>query len=187
MGIQLRMPSIKGAALEQLAQIRSYLYQIIPQIEWALNHIDPSAITGYMTNESKMSESDHSSREVVGTWVNLGFSKDVEPPASNCGRWDGDGCYCRVRPGERHIYIAFNCSIAHGMEALQINEKPIPAAYRPKRSIYSLCSAGGKSVAQVHINNEGNVFVDWIHPITTGEESTTPTVGWIDGYIDYWT
>lgn len=45
MGIELRMPSITGTEREQLSQIRSYLYQFIPQLEWALNHIDSSAIT----------------------------------------------------------------------------------------------------------------------------------------------
>lgn len=45
MGIELRMPSITGTEREQLSQIRSYLYQFIPQLEWALNHIDSTAIT----------------------------------------------------------------------------------------------------------------------------------------------
>lgn len=45
MGIELRMPSITGTEREQLSQIRSYLYQLIPQLEWAMNHIDSSAIT----------------------------------------------------------------------------------------------------------------------------------------------
>lgn len=43
MGIELRMPNITGTTeREQLTQIRSYLYQIIPQLEWAMNHIDTS-------------------------------------------------------------------------------------------------------------------------------------------------
>lgn len=177
--MKLRMPNIKGTDSEQLAQIRSYLYQIVPELEWALNHIGPSAKTDYVTNELNMSQSDHSSREDIGTWVNLGFSGVVKESLSN-------GCYCRVRPGERHIYIAFNCSVTYGMGALQINERQIPSAYRPKRSIYTLCPAEGNSVAQVRVNEEGNIFVDWIHPVTAQAESTTPTAGWIDGYIDYW-
>lgn len=42
MGIQLRMPSITGSDREQLSQIRSYLYQIVPQLEWALGNMENS-------------------------------------------------------------------------------------------------------------------------------------------------
>ena len=36
--MELRMPSIGGTDREQLAQIRSYLYQLIPQLQWAINN-----------------------------------------------------------------------------------------------------------------------------------------------------
>ena len=38
MGLELRMPNISGNEREQLAQIRSYLYQLIPQLQWAINN-----------------------------------------------------------------------------------------------------------------------------------------------------
>ena len=41
--IELRLPNIKGNEREQLAQIRSYLYQLAEQLQWALNNT--SAIT----------------------------------------------------------------------------------------------------------------------------------------------
>jgi hypothetical protein len=40
MSIDLRMPSINGNDREQLIQIRSYLYQLIPQLQWALNNVN---------------------------------------------------------------------------------------------------------------------------------------------------
>jgi hypothetical protein len=44
MKLDLRMPNITGATeREQLAQIRSYLYQFIPQLQWALSTIDTSS------------------------------------------------------------------------------------------------------------------------------------------------
>lgn len=45
MSVELRMPNITASTeREQLAQIRSYLYQFIPQLQWALNTIEtPSA------------------------------------------------------------------------------------------------------------------------------------------------
>lgn len=44
MGFDLRMPNITGATeREQLAQVRSYLYQLIPQLQWALNSMGESS------------------------------------------------------------------------------------------------------------------------------------------------
>ena len=43
MPVQLRLPNITGSDKEQLAQIRSYLYQIIPQLEFALNTVSTSS------------------------------------------------------------------------------------------------------------------------------------------------
>lgn len=44
MGLDLRMPNINGATeREMLAQIRSYLYQIVPQLQWALNNLETSS------------------------------------------------------------------------------------------------------------------------------------------------
>lgn len=49
MGIELRIPNITGATeREQLAQIRSYLYQIVPQLQWALNNMDTSVASNYV-------------------------------------------------------------------------------------------------------------------------------------------
>lgn len=39
MSIELRFPNITGNEREQLVQIRSYLYQLVPQLQWALNNI----------------------------------------------------------------------------------------------------------------------------------------------------
>lgn len=43
MGFDFRMPSIVGSDKEKLEQIRSYLYQFIPQLQWALNSIETSS------------------------------------------------------------------------------------------------------------------------------------------------
>lgn len=45
MSIDLRMPSINGTDREQLIQIRSYLYQLIPQLQWALDNVSGTAAT----------------------------------------------------------------------------------------------------------------------------------------------
>ena len=46
MSIDLRMPSINGTDREQLIQIRSYLYQLIPQLQWALNNVNSTGVSG---------------------------------------------------------------------------------------------------------------------------------------------
>ena len=43
--IELRMPNINGTEREQLVQIRSYLYQIIPQLQWALNNVNAAELS----------------------------------------------------------------------------------------------------------------------------------------------
>lgn len=43
--IELRLPNIKGNDKEQLVQIRSYLYQLTEQLQWALNNISTSTPT----------------------------------------------------------------------------------------------------------------------------------------------
>ena len=42
MGIELRLPNIKGNDREMLMQIRSFLYQHVEQLQWALNNLDSS-------------------------------------------------------------------------------------------------------------------------------------------------
>ena len=52
MGIELRLPNITGTEQEQLAQIRSYLYQFIPQLQWALNTMETTEKNNYVVNHS---------------------------------------------------------------------------------------------------------------------------------------
>ena len=56
MGIELRLPNIKGTDKEQLVQIRSYLYQLTEQLQWALNNVNTSA-TNYVVQQVPRSAS----------------------------------------------------------------------------------------------------------------------------------
>ena len=40
MAFEFRIPDIKGNDAEQLRAIRSYLYQLTQQLEWALNALE---------------------------------------------------------------------------------------------------------------------------------------------------
>lgn len=43
--VELRLPNINGTDREQLVQIRSYLYQLTEQLQWALNNISTPQTT----------------------------------------------------------------------------------------------------------------------------------------------
>ena len=45
MSIDLRIPNITGNEKEQLTQIRSYLIQLIPQLQWALNNVSAAEVS----------------------------------------------------------------------------------------------------------------------------------------------
>ncbi len=120
-------------------------------------------------------------------WINLGLSSNVSDSESNVGRWGGTGCYYRVCAGEKHIYVAFNCAFTYSGSAIQVNADPIPSAYRPDRNVYAMCATGGRAVARILVQKTGNILVDWIQIISSAEQTTSSTVKWIDGYIDYWT
>lgn len=55
--VDFRMPNITGSEAEQLSQIRSYLYQFIPQLQWALTQLDTSVGSAYVVKkENKAAE-----------------------------------------------------------------------------------------------------------------------------------
>jgi hypothetical protein len=119
-------------------------------------------------------------------WEDLGLSGSVAPSESNCGRGPaGTGCWYRVVNGN-HVQVAFNCSLGYTGSALQVNLASIPAEYRPQRNVYSICATGGRAAARILVNNSGNVLLDWIQVLSTAEATTSSTVAWIDGYIDYY-
>lgn len=59
--VDFRMPNISGSEAEQLSQIRSYLYQFIPQLQWALSQLDASKESSYVVRaETKTTEKNES-------------------------------------------------------------------------------------------------------------------------------
>ncbi len=72
MSIDLRMPNITGNEREQLAQIRSYLYQFIPQLQFALNTLAPTAPSNNLVNKpTKSDESTSKSESTELTFAKL--------------------------------------------------------------------------------------------------------------------
>lgn len=55
--VDFRLPSITGSETEQLSQIRSFLYQFIPQLQWAMSQLNTTAGSAYVVNkENKAAE-----------------------------------------------------------------------------------------------------------------------------------
>jgi hypothetical protein len=170
--IDLRLPQINGSEREQLAQIRSYLFQIIPQLELALNAGDNgSHSTVQIVQAAPVS---HVSARIADAWIPIGLSHAVYASDDSVGRIEGSGCAIRV-DGD-HIYTAFNCKFECNETEVQINANPIPEGYRPKRDVHAVCVTDA-GFASVRIDPNGFIFAR-----TAGAE----TVDWIDGYIDYW-
>ena len=54
MGIDIRLPQINGGTeKEQMSQVKSYLYQLATQLQWALKNIDTSTNTVVVTSVPK--------------------------------------------------------------------------------------------------------------------------------------
>ena len=64
MNLDFRLPNITGSDREQLAQIKSYLYQFIPTLQWALSTIETQSSSNavYQQAEKSVSTADTSSQ-----------------------------------------------------------------------------------------------------------------------------
>lgn len=76
-GIELRLPNIGGSDREQLAQIRSYLYQLVPQLQWALENVGDSSITSKKVEEiaKKVSSATVATSKPSSVDANVTFEK----------------------------------------------------------------------------------------------------------------
>ena len=155
--MDLRLPSISGTEAEQIAQMRHYLYQLVPQLQWAFNAIETGEMDG------------------VVSWHKLGLSSFVRASVADCGRY-GAGCHYTVNNASKRVTIAFNCALTYKGGKIRVNDSLLPIAYRPKHNVRSLCVADG-SVATVLVTPTGEIFVESLDKETAVE--------WVDGFIDY--
>ena len=119
-------------------------------------------------------------------WESLGLSSSVTESTSSFGRGGNTGCYYRVSGGGKHIYVAFNCAFEYADDPIQVNAQALPTNCRPPRNVYAMCATGGRAIARVLVNKNGIVMVDFVQVITAVMNTTSHSVGWIDGYIDFW-
>lgn len=119
-------------------------------------------------------------------WIDIGLSSAVSAPIDdyNFGR-KGSGCYYRVINGN-HVYVAFNCACEYAGENVQVNATAIPSKYRPARYCYAMLPTGGKAIVRAFVSTSGAVKIGWVQSLSSGADTTSADITWVDGYIDYW-
>lgn len=139
---------------------------------------------GYIKEDNTFAIGEDIQFKVLGEkWESLDLSNGVSAASSTAGR-NGSGCYYRVVNGN-HVYVAFNCAFTYSNATVTINKNALPAKYRPAGNVYALCNTGGRKIARAYVSSSGYVFVDWVQAIDASSTTTSATVSFIDGYIDY--
>ena len=172
MAFRFRLPDIKGTDREQLRQLRSYLYQLVPQLQWALDSVGSARKTSTASVEVA-SQSD----DVIAAWSELGLSESV---ASNA-RTVGAGCRRLCKNGQ--IFVDFRCTVPAELP-VRVSGAPLSEEYRPKTLVCTLCPAefsdGGKGVACAAVTPDGHVEILWVKGFD-GECAAAD----VDGYISF--
>lgn len=118
-----------------------------------------------------------------GGWISLGLSSEVTESTTNTGR-SGKGCFYRVENGN-HVFVAFNCAATYAGAPVTVSASAIPEQYRPSLNAYALCTTNGRGIARVFVNTSGEVRIDYVQNMASAENTTSITMNWVDGYIDY--
>ena len=181
MAIRLRLPDIKGTDREQLRQIRSYLYGLIPQLQWALDREQQAQSTPANVPEEVFLPAAALQRTAENTaaWTELGLSGEVGTPATVFGR---GGMGCRFLKREGRVSVAFCCAVSE--TPAHVNANPLPADCRPSAPVRAVCAAefsdGSHGTACVQITPDGNAE---ILAAFSPEGDTAVTA--IDGAVDF--
>jgi hypothetical protein len=118
-------------------------------------------------------------------WSELGLSSAVSQSNSTFGRYQNGNVWYRVS-NENHVYVAFNCAFTFNGDPITVSENPIPSPYKPERNVYAMCPVNNRGIARILVKPDGNILVDYVQSMASSEATSTYTVTWIDGYIDFW-
>ena len=153
MAFRFRLPDIRGTDREQLRQLRSYLYQLVPQLQWALDSVGSARKTSLTETASSQSA------ESIAAWSELGLSDSV---ASNA-RTVGAGCRRLCKNGQ--VFVAFRCTVPAELP-IRVSGAPLPEEYRPKTTVCALCPAefsdGSRGIACAAVTTDGYVEILWV-------------------------
>ena len=172
MNIELGLPNINGATeREQLSQIRSYLYRLIPELQFALRSHN-AAYTGSAAGKDDALPS--------ASWHSLGLSDKVSAAATACGTLGRSDCAYFVRETEGSVRIVFSCAFSYAGEPVRVNAKALPKSYRPRANVYALCPAE-QGIACVCVTPEGEIRIEWAQGTPDGHSA----FAWIDGAAEF--
>ena len=165
MGMQFRLPDIKGTEREQLRQLRSYLYGLIPQLQLALDGAQSAPSASSAEN---------------GAQGELGLSVAVSFPEKIFGN---GGAGCRYRKREERVSVVFCCASPAQMP-VRVSANPLPSDCRPHAPVLALCPAefadGAGGVVCAQITADGYVDLLWAKSLS---DETAPTA--IDGKVEF--
>lgn len=119
-------------------------------------------------------------------WKGLNLSNSVSKAEDRYafGR-QPPGLWYRV-VNHNHVYISLNCAFAFSGDQKQVNSDYIPSQYRPARNVIDICPVNDRAVARIITTFDGKIIIDFVQDLSTGTKTTSYTVNWIDGYLDYW-
>ena len=124
--------------------------------------------------------------EVLGSnWESLDLADGMNESPYAYGRQDDTGCYYQVSNGN-HVQAAFNCAYDYAGRSMVVNKTPIPEEYRPERTVCSICPTNDRRLALVTVQPDGYIRIEWVQTIASTSNTTSATVLWVDGYLDYW-
>lgn len=117
-------------------------------------------------------------------WIDLPLADGVTVGSSAAdGRYPG--CAYRVINGN-HVFIEFNIALTYEGELININASAIPSAYCPElQSIHALIPSNGRTVTRVYVTPGGILRLEWVQQMIATANTTSYTVTWTSGTIDY--
>lgn len=78
MSVELRLPQINATTpREELVQLKSYLYQLVEELNWALNNIEPTAVVHTQTIGSQVVRMDEKTEAESNAALAFGVLKDM--------------------------------------------------------------------------------------------------------------
>ena len=155
MAVELRLPNINGMSeKEQLLQIRSYLYQLIPQLQWALNNTSATSTNVVTTTTiqapssgGSVTPTPKSTFEAIKSYI-ISASEIV------------DAYYDEINQRLTGIYVAENDSGTYKEETLRLIEdtaKGTKDVYKSIETIEASIEGIVKGINDATLENEAYI------------------------------
>lgn len=84
-----------------------------------------------------------------------------------------------------HVYIAGSVKKTAAFSGNTVVAK-LPTAIVPAKNMYRMAACMGARIARIIAHSDGNLRIEWVKDLSTGNDNTTTTGIWVDMTIDYW-